>query len=159
MLKKLFTLLIIPITIILASQIFLTQASASDTSNTANEINAFPTQASAPDTSNTINEINAGRDYFGPFRFKTNDGRWDGQFFIPSTGDVIVRLSGDVFWEWGLSVRLCSKGSGRCTGFGPLKRVDSVLTRTFTNVLPGSYYLDVRHGGTVSGYSRIEVRY
>ncbi|MBT2599074.1 MULTISPECIES: hypothetical protein [unclassified Oceanobacillus] len=140
MFKKMFTLLIFSIMIIFTSQIFPTQATASE------------------NPSSSENGINAVR-YFGPFSFTTNDGLWDGQFSVPSTGDVTVTLSGsEVAWEWGLSVQLCSAGSGRCTGFGPLS-VSSNPSRTFTDVLPGSYYVDVRFGATISGTSRIEVRY
>ncbi|MCC2249798.1 hypothetical protein JUJ52_07425 [Virgibacillus sp. AGTR] len=142
MLKKILALIIFPVMIILASQTFPSESIAAET--TGNE--------------SPKNEINAVK-YFGPFPFTTRDGKWDGQFSVPSLGDVTIRLSGeDLYWESG-RVRICNRDSGRCTLWGPLS-VGTQPSRTITDVLPGVYYVDVDYAMNVfSGTSTIEVRY
>ncbi|MBY7142414.1 hypothetical protein KFZ56_04830 [Virgibacillus sp. NKC19-3] len=94
---------------------------------------------------------------FGPYKFKTGDGQWDGQLTVPfGGGDVTVTvedLKDNTFVPF---VRLCNASSGKCT---PLEPLQSDNTRTFTNMLRGTYYGDVETG-TVSttGVIRFDVR-
>lgn len=94
---------------------------------------------------------------FGPYKFKTKDGQWDGKLEVPSGGaDVTVTVRNLNFYGDPM-VRLCNAASGNCTGFGPLRQPG--LSRTFTNMLPGTYYGDVVTGtvtsnGTISFYVR-----
>ncbi len=94
---------------------------------------------------------------FGPYKFKTKDGKWDGKVVVPSGGaDVTVTVRNLNFYGEPL-VRLCNASSGNCTGFGPLRQ--PLLTRTFTNMLPGTYYGDVVTGVvTSSGTISFDVR-
>ncbi|MCT1577932.1 hypothetical protein M3E13_16490 [Oceanobacillus kimchii] len=94
---------------------------------------------------------------FGPYKFKTKDGQWDGQLVVPSGGADVTVTVRKLNFTGDPMVRLCNAASGNCTGFGPLRQPS--LTRTFTNMLPGTYYGDVVTGTvTSSGTISFNVR-
>ncbi|QGH34277.1 hypothetical protein GI584_09675 [Gracilibacillus salitolerans] len=76
---------------------------------------------------------------FGPYRFTTDDGRWDGKLYARSGQTVYAKIDN---WSYSrVSVRLCSSQSGNCTSFKtPTWPYGSV---TFTNMASGTYYGDV----------------
>ncbi|MCP3027066.1 hypothetical protein [Halobacillus sp. A5] len=76
---------------------------------------------------------------FGPYRFTTDDGRWDGKLEAHSGQTVYVNIDN---WSYSrVSARLCSSQSGNCTSFKtPTWPYGSV---TFTNMTSGTYYGDV----------------
>ncbi|MGP9043943.1 hypothetical protein [Cytobacillus kochii] len=77
--------------------------------------------------------------FYGPFKFVTNDGKWDGQLEVARNGEtvsaqVLNQTNNDV-----LKVRLCST-NGNCTAYKNVTNSRAVL---FTNMLKGKYYADV----------------
>lgn len=93
---------------------------------------------------------------YGPYNFKTNDGKWDGKLSVPPGGADVTVTVRNLNYYGDPIVRLCNASTGNCTGFGPLTQPR--LTRTFTNMLPGSYYGDVFTGSTSSGTITFNVR-
>lgn len=94
---------------------------------------------------------------YGPYNFKTKDGQWDGKLSVPPGGADVTVTVRNLNFNGNPMVRLCNASTGNCTGFGPLTQPR--LTRTFTNMLPGSYYGDVVTGTvTSSGTITFNVR-
>ncbi|WP_078394446.1 hypothetical protein [Shouchella patagoniensis] len=94
---------------------------------------------------------------YGPYNFKTRDGQWDGKLTVPQGGANVTVTVRNLNFSGDPMVRLCNANTGNCTGFGPLRQPN--LTRTFTGMLPGSYYGDVVTGTVAaSGTITFDVR-
>jgi hypothetical protein len=95
-------------------------------------------------------ENEAFADYYGPYKFATGDGEWDGKSKVRNGGNVRFEIQNYQHNSVKVSVRLCSASTGNCTSF---KNIDSPGSVMFNNMGGGTYYGDIisRESGEVKG--------